>query len=524
MQDGGTGLIGCTCNDTLPNLLQCHITTRNGNVWTLPVKWSLSSETQLLTCKRMRISVQSIRWPQKRVVSSQLSPISTASTCIDSSTCLVGDVAIYVVPICGSSSGFEAMSCFPEKLFTKGICFPYCMAIHMQHEGLQPLTMRGAAEWENGVVVAKRDCVPAASTTQSNSQEDPNIQTVCAVSMDAVGQSMSASSAIESQCSYDFTCTTVISNKSLITGYSSDSHVIPYIQTASGGVKLVLDGQPLVIAAGIQMRMYSSQADNNAQFVDFPTLVGNQYNEFTVEANSPVGIPVVIARGSTPSQDKNYELPRFIYPPPQYVQNRIPYNPATLSVEALWYATNPSYECLYSMINYCASKGTNAVTQLMILSSYAPMRLWRVRYQDGGCYISSQDGAHVCADDVALAASIDPAKEISSMSSKSATDSSQLLDSCTSGREFNLWVESLEDFDELNIVVGVRRGNMSDIASLLSEKGGEITRGKTVFYFVNKSNVSMVQEYVPWRLADGIENEIFGLSCPALRFQSICLY
>ena len=536
VHDGGVGLMGCTCNDTSPALLQCHVITRNGNVWVLPVQWSLSSETQLLTCSRLRISVQSIRWPQRRVVASQLTSSSTTPTnCLDSASCLAGDVAIYVVPICGSSDGFKAMACFPEKLFSRGICFPYCMAVRMQHEGLQPLTMRGAAEWEHGVVIAKRDCIPVQktpsmsnpTTTTTTTTTSANIQTICSISVDSAGQTMAINTSTTTltspensqQCNYDYTCTTVISDKSVVSGYSAKSHVIPYINSASGGARLVLDGQPLAMAAGIQMRMYKSPADNDAYFVDFPTLVGNQYNEFTVEVNSPVGIPVVAFSGSVPSQSRFYERAGYIFPPPEYVQSRIPYNPATVSTEALWYAANPSYEWAYAMINYCASRGNISQTQIMMLSSYAPTRLWRIRYQDGGCFISSQDGGHVCSSDIATSSSIDLTKELSVMSSKSVSDSTQLYDTCVSGVQFNLWVESLEDFDDVNIVVGVRRGSMSDIATLLSENTE--TKGKTVFYFVKKSDITKIQESVPWRLssdAGGPDAEIFDLSCPALRF------
>ena len=168
------------------------------------------------------------------------------------------------------------------------------------------------------------------------------------------------------------------------------------------------------------------------------------------------------------------------------------------------------------MINYCASKGVIAQTQIMMLSSYTPTRLWRIRYQDGGCFISSQDGGHVCAQDIATSSSIDPAKELSVMSSKSVSETTELYDMCVSGEQFNLWVETLEDFDDINIVIGVRRGTMSDIATLLSENGE--TRGKTVFYFIKKSDITQIRESIPWIHEGGPDTEIFDLSCPALRF------
>jgi len=273
VQDGGVGLMGCNCRENATAMLECSIITKTGDVWILPVKWSLSSETQLLSCKRLRISVQTIRWPHRRVVTVTTS--FPQQECGDgSSFCLVGDVAIYAVPICGSPNGVESMACFPEKYFTKGVCFPYCMALHMQHEGLQPITMRGASEWEQGVVMAKRDCVPLSSNNGGGGGggSSSTTTTTCTVSsMDTISQSIPTEGGGGGvQCTHDITCTSTVVNKSNVVGYGKESNVIPYINSVSNdGVRLILDGQPLVLAAGVQMRMYKYPADSQTYFADF---------------------------------------------------------------------------------------------------------------------------------------------------------------------------------------------------------------------------------------------------------------
>lgn len=50
----------------------------------------------------------------------------------------------------------------------------------------------------------------------------------------------------------------------------------------------MLAGQPLVAAGGVVMRLAKDTSDGQ-HYVDFPTLVGDQFNEFTMEVASPAG-------------------------------------------------------------------------------------------------------------------------------------------------------------------------------------------------------------------------------------------
>ena len=70
VQDNGLGLLGCRCMDTSRGdaNVSCSIITQDGTAWEMPVRWSLAAEEQLLTCARLRIVVQSVRWPHKRVI------------------------------------------------------------------------------------------------------------------------------------------------------------------------------------------------------------------------------------------------------------------------------------------------------------------------------------------------------------------------------------------------------------------------------------------------------------------------
>ena len=81
-------------------------------------------------------------------------------------------------------------------------------------------------------------------------------------------------------------------------------------------------------------------------------------------------------------------------------------------------------------------------------------------------------------------------------------------------REYNLLVESVEFYDDLNIVLAVRRGTIPDLGRLMDGQPG----GHTVFYFVNTQNVSMVREHMPWDAQFPGVVAGSGVMCPALRF------
>jgi hypothetical protein len=481
-QDNGLGLLGCRCSDQSNGAINitCSIVTQDGTAWDVPMRWSLASETQLLTCDRLRIVVQSVRWSHKRVIANT---VDVNGQRIRDNSDVAADVAIYAIPICGAADGFKAMACRPERIFTRGVCFPYCMALRLLHEGFGPLTMRGALEWQQGVLMAMRSCVP---TSTAVAPTDVAVQTACSLSSsDVTGGEAVATSA--DSCSYAYSCTTIVLNKTVVQGYAPKTSAS---SSSWDGSHLLLSGQPLVVGGDVFMRMFSLGASN---YVDFPTVVGNQVGEFTVEANSPVGIPVT-PPAAVPSQSAQAEVRGEIYAPVEYVQGVVPYNPGTLTQTALWYASNPSYDWIRAMAVYCASKGHDVQTQIMLLSSYAPLRIWRVLYHDyENCYITNQK-KHVCVPDVAVATSLE--KQIQILSSKALKGSTTLYDMCATETKFNLWVESMEYYDDLNVAVAVRQGTLADLGTLLAGRQA----GQTVVYFFNASNITQpAQEGDPFK-------------------------
>jgi hypothetical protein len=326
--DGGVGLFGCACadvaapsgglSDTMLEL-RCATITRHGDVHVTPVAFSLGAQTQLLTCDRARIHVQSVRWPRRRAAVAQLLGSGSVPQCTSSSNaCLAADVAIWLTPVCGAQDGVKALACLPEKSFTRGICFPYCLALRMRHEGfVRPIAMRGAAEWTDGVIMAARDCVPSATAAASSTAADDKstVRSVCTIAADASGSGLpqTSKSAVASllsladstaACPFAAACTTVFPDKTVFDTYSGNSTLPALVDTASGGSRLLLNGQPLVIGGGTFMRHVTPLGGSSAQqpFYDFPSLVGNTYNEFTIEPYGGVGTPGTRVNPAVPSK------------------------------------------------------------------------------------------------------------------------------------------------------------------------------------------------------------------------------
>ena len=128
--------------------------------------------------------------------------------------------------------------------------------------------------------------------------------------------------------------------------------------------------------------------------------------------------------------------------------------------------------------------------QVIITSSFAPIRLWRVQADARDYCTSLPDGSRACASDVASGFALNDAMAI-------PIANGEILASVCLG-SYDLWVESLEYYDDLNIAVSVRRGGASAIYAMYSgHDTAPLERGTTVTYFVNTQNTSQVSAAFP---------------------------
>ena len=295
------GLLGCACVDLDAGAgiaVSCTVVSKRGGlVWTSPVEWEVATSPSYLSCVRVRVVVQSIRWPAQRI---SVSGRGLSGTCIADGTCLAADAAVYVIPVCGGS-GPNVLACFPSGAFAKSNCFPYCMALRLVSDSAaQPLLMRGGGAWADGVLLAQRSCV-ASSTPPPQTTDMATTTTRCQLTPFV----HSAVSSLARYCPFSYACDTWVLNRSVASPTYLPSTTPPIASATGplplgGGVYVALSGQPLVVAGGALMRMrIQLKSDKLAYSVDFPQLVGDQYNEFTMDVGLQVPPPrLPLQRGS----------------------------------------------------------------------------------------------------------------------------------------------------------------------------------------------------------------------------------
>ena len=96
-----------------------------------------------------------------------------------------------------------------------------------------------------------------------------------------------------------------------------------------------------------------------------------------------------------------------------------------------------------------------------------------------------------------------------------------ILEDCMNFREFNLWVESMEYYDDLNIAITVRRGTIQALYNIMSGGKGSSALGRAVIYFLNTQDMmNQVRESKPWTVQEDALPVVSGsgVLCPALRF------
>ena len=227
LQDGS--MLGCSCTDSeaLGLVVQCTVAKTSGTV-AFNASWEIGTAPLFMKCASVRILVQSIRWPETRVLyTEQLAsvPPSTAQ--------LAADAAVYVIPSCGGKTS-NLLACINPAVFTLSNCFPFCMALHMTSSSAPSLILRGYDSWANGVFVTSRDCVPVQAVAPQG-----DITTSCSSSVANAGTATTGGGAL--QCTYSAICSTWIANKSAYAvGGAHYQASIPAFADTSQYVSLVL--------------------------------------------------------------------------------------------------------------------------------------------------------------------------------------------------------------------------------------------------------------------------------------------
>ena len=348
LASGATGLFGCVCEENPAFNLTCAAIAGGAAVeYVVPAVFSLAAETQLLTCDRTRINVESLRWQQPRAAVAQLLAAAMPSAGAPAAAGLTtADVAVWVTPICGAQDGRKALACLPSATFTRGICMPYCLGVRLAAEGFgRPLTLRGAAEWTGGVLLTARDCTPPAtggalSAPPPTTTGGAMVRTVCAVTADVAGAALPQTTLVAQQqegaganhpCVFTRICTTFVDNRTALAHYADGAGeaAAAFFASEDTGARLVLPTQPLIIGGGTCV---AQQPSAPGAALGALSLVGNTQDEFIMESPSAAPTPAaqlepwVLAQQAAATHTKS-----IVDMPPTNVQanGAVPINPAT---------------------------------------------------------------------------------------------------------------------------------------------------------------------------------------------------
>ena len=418
LASGGTStaLMGCTCaqDPVLGMQVQCSVLPFNGLLETetgvVPVFFQQGSTVQrALTCSDVDITVQSVRWPATR-----FSGGTGNQDCATSKTCNQVDATVWLTPRAGAC----------DALSSQCDCYPYCMAARLAGTTTAPLVLYSAEQWKGNVYLLGRDCnIHAVSSgflgTVSGSLGTGGVVTIQPTS----GGAQFVAGTLDTISCLDNLLTTSIIDRSLHPVYTTPTQA--YLRNPDAPFAITGDTVLTQILHG-----------DGSYTVKIERLTGAAGNEFTLSlvsstfpANPPPNVPSALF-----SQ----------YPKDSLT---IPYaRLGTLGVSSrdyVFFAVNPSVDVFRAYLDYCANRYKDALPQfgLIMVSSYSPIRIWRVdAYQR-----CTQSG---CGPNLVAQADIPDAFSDGTFNSDSfASDCLQT---------YNDVITQLEYVNELNIAVTVR--------------------------------------------------------------------
>jgi hypothetical protein len=557
-QVGSTRMrITCAILQYSPDVLEDDSTVTRAARAVFPVDFQVPSTAQYLTCSSAKISVQSVRWPHTRItrVSGGSSTVSRIAKLAGSSWWkepLALDAAVWVIPACGERE--ISPVCLQDAV--RAACFPYCMAARQSGSYNAPLTLYNQPNWLDRVFLLNRDCSTMAMLQNQGSSlpftfhgvalgdgsgQLPTGPTTTTTNPQWVGNptwvtttpSGDGASSVVSEASYycvlrPNSMSSVAQTPALLNALLPSSAALDlaqqlqvrqeYTSTLAGGQPFVVAGDTALVAndecyelppvpeedsssssttAGAQSRLQELRCSVSV----YRIYGGDAQQMFLIPTNRQ--LPAV--RPPRTPRDMSTQILEMAI-----AQNAVtmPYGfttlpwtqtPSTATEDAIFYAVNPYWQIYEGFISYCNDNNRTGVMQLMPLSSWSPITIWRVsayRYCGGPTSTSS------CYDNMAAGTSF--------------TDT-VAVDASVCNQTLNFLVTGMQYIDPENVAVSVLRSaprhiHPRTLQPLVPNDG--VTR--TVTYFLN-TNTMQIREGVSWKTEVPQLLMTQGWLCPALR-------
>jgi hypothetical protein len=266
---------------------------------------------------------------------------------------------------------------------------------------------------------------------------------------------------------------------------------------------LLMPGQPFTFAGDTTLT--SVQDSSGKYFIKVDRLYGSESNEFTmvnVLKEFPALPPAdTIATGST-------DAVHFDSLPTPYSFSDMGgiRHPAVSTQSAVFFAVNPSLAMFKGFAQGCNDDNPTFITQLAALSSYAPIRIWKIEP-----YIfcpAGDDGrpgcgpGHVDFKDIP-----DAFTDIS--------EGSHVFDLGKCNISFSVMVTNLEYINAENIAATVLRAPMSEFDPVTGALRADAVQATYKIMFI--STVSMAIRAIPWKRDINLAAFAQGQLCPNMK-------
>lgn len=466
-----TTMMGCRCEDGASGLgirVRCHFLPMSGvipvdesgmDVWFQDQSW-----VSKMTCSTVEISVRSVRWPVRRYEGKSV-PFGDYvadmpnGDCLTQGTCEKVDATIWLVPRCDL---LPAVQCSDVAVGTS--CFPFCMAARISGSKNANPVFTNAETWRTGKQLLMRDCVTTTGGQTAVSEvlnrffaQGQGVSTT-----QHYGQTSLAGAAGDTPLfvrGSGATCGPGVDVSSWVP--KTDAEI------ASDGGKVLSyirrTGQPFAIAGDTILLEYP-QSDGGT-IVEVERLTGDQKDEYTLRKGW-YGLPAAPKR-LVPIKELDMDVQNRIVVPMEYSATRIM---STSSRNFMFYAVNPDLQIFEAYLDYCSDRTKLPRIQVMALSSYSPLRIYRVRAY-------CQENCNQNWTDIGRQYTFDSFSD-----GKFTADTFQR--DC--GRTYNASIDSLEYVNEQNIAVVVQ---VADSTYKVSTRSGA---GSTYLtYWLNPATMAV---------------------------------
>ena len=443
------------------------------------------------------------------------------------------DAAIWVSPLCTSRATKFPEVCTP--LFKAAACYPYCMAARLRGSGSNGLVLYNAPDWHERVHLMGRDCIidtpVLANPVQAfdtgaakfmpsgtHSSTDPMPAAEASNEGDVVqGASVIAGKWDPSTmgCVYSRSGKTIVlssAHPSYGPGGSNLTTTPAQLQQRTAR-SILMQGQPFAYAGDVTLT--ATHAGNGEYWVSVDRLYGNEVNEYTmvnVRAKFPANPPAdtIQMGGRLEEQVDRLPIP-YSFSDMAGVQH-----PAVSTRTSVFFAVNPSLAMFKGFARGCFTEGYEWSLQLSALSSYAPIKIWKI---DPFAYCPhGHDGTEMCGIGRVHHAEVpDAFTKIVPAGQEGNAEAYNVFDARKCTVPFAVAVVGMDYINEENIAVTVLRAPFSEYSPDTGLLKADAKSASYQVYFL--STVTMAMSSVPHErdviVSASAAGE--GALCPAMR-------